>query len=144
MKKLSCLMAFAFVILFSSSALAANWVEVDRTDDQGIIFSVYVDKDSIKRGIESKQFKMSRKDGFSTNVKVEVKTSPDDESVSLINYVGFAEKNGKRFYYFMDTLDANGNVIPEDSKNPEVVEADVDKNGTIWISVWDFVTDNLK
>ena len=54
MKKFSCLMAFVFVILLSSTALAANWEVVDKNETNGVTITTSVDKDSIKRGINSK------------------------------------------------------------------------------------------
>ena len=67
MKKLFTLAAFVFVVTISSSALAANWVEV--CSMYGV--NIFVDKNSIKRGVYSELYKVSRSDGFSAIVKAD-------------------------------------------------------------------------
>ena len=42
MKKFSCLMAFVFVILLSSTALAANWEVVDKNETNGVTITTSV------------------------------------------------------------------------------------------------------
>ena len=144
MKKFSCLMAFVFVILLSSTALAANWEVVDKNETNGVTITTSVDKDSIKRGINSKQFKMSRKDGFSALIKIAVTSNNDNHDATIINYVGFVEEKGKRCYYYMDSYDEKGKIVPDETSNPKAEAYDVDKDGEVWPKVWDFITKNLK
>ncbi|MBR6013263.1 MAG: hypothetical protein IK062_05725 [Selenomonadaceae bacterium] len=144
MKKSAFLMSFILAVLISSTAFAANWVEIDKFSENGVFITTYVDKDSIKRGIESKQFNMSSKDGFSANVRFEFNSEKENKTATLTNYVGFIEKNGKKVYYCMDLFDENGNLIPAKDKNLKADEYSIENDGEVWIKVWDFISQNLK
>lgn len=137
MKKFSVLVAFLCAVMISSTALAADWVKIDTEDDS----TVYVDKSSIIRGIQSKHYDFSRNDGCSAIVKIEF--AMPDQTVTLINLVGFFEENGAKKYILLDSLDENGKLTAQQAENIEVEKAD-GTAGTIWPKVYDYVQKNLR
>ena len=137
MKKFSMLMAFLFAVMISSTALAADWVQLDGDKDS----KFYIDKSSIKRGIESNYFDFSRKDGYSAIVKMEF--IMPDQTITMIHLVGLFEDNGVKKYILLESLDANGNIEAQQSDKAEPELAD-GSDGTIWPKVYDYVQKNVK
>ena len=136
MKKFSAVMALVIAIFISGKASAESWEVIDNSNS--IIVSI--DKDSIKHGTESKNFpKFNRKDGFSAIVKMDVKIS-DSENIKMIYLVSFYEKDGARMYCLLDSDDKTS--YP--SKESEVLQENVDKDGEVWPKVWSYITTNLK
>ena len=136
MKTFSVIMAFVFALFIGGTVSAANWVEVDTRDD--IVTSI--DKDSIRRGTESKKFpKFNRKEGYSAIVKLDMKIS-DSEKLDLTYLVSFYEKNGERIFCMLDGYPES--TYP--SKESEVLEEKVDLEGRVWPKVWDYIEKNLK
>ena len=140
MKKFSVLITFLVAVMISSTALAANWVVVDSSNENGVLSSISVDKDSIKRGIESKKFNYSRSDGFSANVKIvmEVQGQP----FTMIMSTGFFEENGAKKYCVFEIYEENGNLSAGTPDKIEIANAD-GSEGTIWPTVWAYVEKNL-
>lgn len=142
MKKLSVVMAFVFAIMFSSTALAANWIVVDNDKSgEAVEITTSVDKDSIKRGIKSAQYDFSRNDGFSAIVNIKI-SGKDIDDVKLIYLVGFYEENGVRKYCFLESFDDKGKMQPKEFTKIE--SYNVDSDGDVWPLVWDFIKKNLK
>ena len=140
MKKFSVLVAFLVAVMISSTALAANWVVVDSSDENGTKITFSVDKDSIKRGSQFKKFNYSRPDGFSANVKMEMDIQ--GKPLVTIMSVGFFEENGAKKYCVFEVCDENGK--PEAGTPDKIEIANADGNeGTIWPIVWDYVEKNL-
>lgn len=137
MKNFSVFMAFIFAVMISSTAFAADWVQVDAGEGN----EVYVDKSSIKRGIESNYYKISRKDGFSAVVKIKLKFG-DNETDTLTHLIGFFEENGAKKYYFLEGFDENGNLEAQQLSAVEAGNAD-GSDGAIWPYVYDYVQKNL-
>lgn len=136
MKKFSVIMALVIALFIGGNASAASWVEIDNSD--GIILSV--DKDSIKRGTESKKFpKFNRKDGYSAIVKLDIKMS-ESEKMDMVYLVSFYEKNGERMFCL---LDGYGNTTYP-AKDSDVIQEKVDTEGYVWSKVWDYIEKNLK
>ena len=143
MRKIFALATFFFAVMISSTALAANWINVDSYKLKSSTSNTYVDKDSIKRGIESKQFNISRSDGCSAVVKTEF--IDNNITITIIFLVGFIEENGKYKYCMLDELDDNGNIKPSEDTKAEFADVKADgSNGKIWPIVLNFVKDNLK
>ena len=141
-KAFSALMAFVMAIFISGEASAANWVEVDTRETQGKVKLItYVDKDSIKRGTDSKKYpKFNRKDGFSAIVRVEFQ-STKFEMGDMVTLASFYEENGKRMYYLLDDLDGDPQYSAKES---ELVPMNIDGKDSAWPKIWDFVKNNLK
>lgn len=137
MKKFSVLVAFICAVMISSTALAADWVKIDTGDDS----TVYVDKSSIIRGIQSKHYDFSRTDGCSAIVKIEF--AMPDRTVTLINLVGFFEENGAKKYILLESFDENGKLSAQqlDKVEPEAADG---TSGTIWPKVYDYVQKNVQ
>ena len=108
MKKLFVFAAFFFVVTISSSALAANWIHVttDHYPEHDVKF--YVDKDSVQRGIYSKNYSFSRSDGFSAYVRREY----DSELEDGYYLMGFWTEDGRRIFANLDHFDKDGNLLP--------------------------------
>ena len=140
MKKIFMLATFLFAVMISSTALAADWVLIDTSKEGDITLNFYVDKDSIKRGIHSERYGIARADGCSVHVKMELLA---EESLTMINLVGFYEDNGEKLYLYLDALDANGNSAPEEPRTVEASKAD-GSDGVIWPKIYDYVQQNLK
>ena len=138
MKKFSVMLALLFAVMISSSALAADWVLIDTSVEGDVTLNFYVDKDSIKRGIHSERYGISRDDGCSVHVKMEL---PADK-ITIINLVGLYEENDEKFYLYLEELDANGNPVPEDPRTVEPAKAD-GTDGTVWPKVYAYVANNL-
>ena len=137
MKKFSAVMALVIAIFIGGRASAASW-EVIESNDNGIVTSV--DKDSIKRGTDSKNFpKFNRQDGFSAIVKLDVKVS-DSKNIEMIYLVSFYENNGERMYCLLDGYGETS--YP--SKESEVLQENVDTDGAVWKKVWSYIEKNLK
>ena len=136
MKIFSVVLAFVIALCIGGTVSAANWVEVDSRDS--IVTSI--DKDSIKRGTDSKAFpKFNRKDGYSAIVKLDMKIS-DSEKLDLTYLVSFYEKNGERIFCMLDGYPES--TYP--AKESEVLEEKVDLEGRVWPKVWDYIEKNLK
>ena len=136
MKTFSVALALVIALCVCGTASAASWVEVDNT--KGI--TTYIDKDSIRRGTDSKQFpKFSRKDGYSAIVKLDI-TISDAEKMDMTYLVSFYEKNGERFFCLLDGYDE----VKYPSKESEVLEEKVDIKGRVWPKVWTYIEKNLK
>ena len=138
MKKFFTIAAFLFAVMISSSALAANWTEIE-VDDK--ITKVYVDKSSIKRGVHSAELGVDRSDGFTVNIKLEMNFSGMDKFV-MINTMGFFEDNGAKKKCYLCKIDENGELVKDDSFKPEVSAAD-GSDGEIWPKVYEYIQKNL-
>lgn len=140
MKKIFMLATFLCAVMISSTALAASWTPIDVGEKDS---KVFVDKSTIKRGIQSKHYNFSRADGFSAVIRIDINMS-DTETISLINLVGFFEENGKKKYIMLESLDENGALAPDDKQLTQVEPENADgTGGTIWPKVYDFVQKNL-
>ena len=136
MKKFSVIMALVIALFIGGNASAASW-EVVSADDS-IVTSI--DKDSIKRGTDSKKFpKFNRKDGYSAIVKLDMKIS-DSEKIDMTYLISFYEKNGERMFCLLDSYD--NTKYPE--KESDVIEEKVDIEGRVWPKVWTYIEKNLK
>lgn len=136
MKIFSVVLAFVIALCIGGTVSAANWVEVDSRDS--IVTSI--DKDSIRRGTDSKKFpKFNRKDGYSAIVKLDMKIS-DSEKIDMTYLISFYEKNGERMFCLLDSYD--NTKYPE--KESDVIEEKVDIEGRVWPKVWDYIEKNLK
>lgn len=138
MKKFFTLAAFVFAVMISSSALAATWTPIDTGDKDT---TIYVDKNSIKRGVHSKALGVDRSDGFTANIKLEMIFSGMDKFV-MINSMGFFEENGAKKKCYLSVLDENGKPVKDDSFKPEVSAAD-GSDGSIWPAVYEYIQKNL-
>ena len=129
-------MALVIAFFIGGKASAASWETVDTRS--GIVTSV--DKDSIRRGTDSKNFpKFNRKDGYSAIVKLDIKIS-DSEKMDLIYLVSFYEQNGERMFCLLDGYE--GTNYPE--KESDVLQEKVDIEGRVWPTVWAYIEKNLK
>lgn len=136
MKKVSVVIALVIAIFVSSNASAASWVELDTRND----IVTLIDKDSIKRGTDSKQFpKFNRKDGYSAIVKLDIKIS-DSEKLDMVYLVSFYEKDGERMFCMLDGYPK----AEYPSKGSEVIQEKVDIEGRVWAKVLDYIEKNLK
>ncbi len=143
MKKVfSMVIALIMAIFTSGEASAANWVEVDtRETKDKVKLITYVDKDSIKRGTDSKQYpKFNRKDGFSAIVRVKFQSTVFEMS-DIVTLVSFYEENGKKMYYLLDDYDGNPKYSAKES---ELVPMNIDGKDSAWPKVWSFVENSLK
>ena len=104
MKKIFTLAAFVFAVMISSSALAADWVKVQSENSDDFDVACYVDKNSIRHGINAKKYNFSRSDGFTVLIKDEVKTKKPNP-VIMYWLTGFFEENGKIKYCILDIMD---------------------------------------
>lgn len=138
MKKFSIIAAFLFALMISSTTLAANWTEIDVGEEDT---KVYVDKDSIKRGVQCAALGVDRSDGFSANIKIEFVIS-DKETVAMINSIGFFEDNGLKKKCYISKIDENGNPVQDSSFKPEISNAD-GSDGTIWPKIYEYIQKNL-
>lgn len=138
MKKFFSLAAFLFAVMISSSAFAATWTEIE-TDEKTT--KVYVDKNSIKRGVHCAALGVDRSDGFSANIKLEFIIS-DKETFTIINTMGFFEDNGLKKKCYINEIDENGNPVQDSSIKPEVSAAD-GSDGKIWPTVYEYIQKNL-
>ena len=142
MKKLFTFVVFLFIVAISSSALATNWAEVCTA--KGYI--VYVDKDSIRHGIYSKQFRESRNDGFSAHVKVVEEKSGKKHFIYLMGFwidKDFFAKETARYYAHLDELDENGNPLPSQyTPMLQVCRVDDDTDGVAPI-LYNYIEKNL-
>ena len=141
MRLFSVVAAFVFALFITSSALAANWEVVEVDDDGKIRIITSVDKDSIRRGTDSKAFpKFSRKDGFSAIIKIEFKIKGAKDAEIINNLVSFYEENGVRIYSLLDSYSAT--KYPQSEK--DILKENVDTDGKVWVKVWSFIQGNLK
>lgn len=134
MKKLFMVAAIFSVVMISSTALAANWVYITTNEESG--FDTYVDKDSIRHGITSKNFtRYNRSDGFSAYVDLR-------DNKSTIFLVGFWRENGKKHCKFLDAFEGNGTPLPyEDNFSDNSTE--INERDTEALMVFDYVESNL-
>ena len=141
-KAFSIAMALVIAIFISGKASAANWAVVDSVESKDEVKIVTsVDKDSIKRGTDSKKFpKFNRTDGFSAIVKVEFQSTKVkiDDSVFLVS---FYEENGVRMYCILDDYSNDPNYTTKES---EITPINVDMSGSVWPIVYNFIENNLK
>ena len=136
MKKFSMIIALVVAIFISGNAQAASWVELDTRND----ITTSIDKDSIKHGTDSKNFpNFNRKDGYSAIVKLNVKTS-NSESIDMTSLVSFYEKDGERMFCFLDGYPES--TYP--TKDSEVLQEKVDREGSVFPKVWDYIEKILK
>ena len=138
MKKFSIIVAFFFAVMISSTALAADWTEIDVGEKDT---KVYVDKSSIKRGVHCAALNVDRSDGFSANIKLEFIIS-DKETFAMINSMGFFEENGLKKKCYISVIDENGNPVQDPSFKPEISPAD-GSDGAIWPKVYEYIQKNL-
>ena len=144
MKKVfSIAMALIMSIFISGEASAANWVEVDtRETKDKVKLITYVDKDSIKRGTDSKQYpKFNRTDGFSAIMKIEFQSTKFKMSDSIF-LVSFYEENGEKMYCILDDYSEDKNYTP--TKEIEITPINVYMSGSVWPKVCSFIENNLK
>lgn len=137
MKKFSVLVAFLCAVMISSTALAADWLQLDGNNDSRF----YIDKSSIKRGIQSKYYDFSRTDGYSAIVKMEFIVP--NQTITLIDLVGFFEDNGVKKFIILESFDENGNIESQQLDKIEPENAD-GTSGTIWPKFYDYVQKNVK
>ena len=142
MKAFSIVMALVIAIFISGKASAANWAVIDSVETKDEIKIVTsVDKDSIKRGTDSKQYpKFNRTDGFSAIVKVEFQSTIFEMS-DMVFLVSFYEENGERMYCLLDDYDGDPKYSAKES---EIVPINLDGKDSAWPKVWSFVENNLK
>ena len=135
-------MVLIMSIFISGEASAANWATIDsRETKDKVKIITSVDKDSIKRGTDSKQYpKFNRTDGFSAIVKIEFQSTIFEMS-DMVFLVSFYEENGVRMYCLLDDYDGDPNYSAKES---EIVPINVDGNDSAWPKVWSFVENNLK
>ncbi|MBR0261431.1 MAG: hypothetical protein IJQ85_06510 [Selenomonadaceae bacterium] len=138
MKKFSIIAAFIFAVMISSTAMATTWTEIEVGDQ---ITKLYVDKSSIKRGVQCAALNVNRADGFSANIKIEFFIS-DKETFAMINSMGFFEDNGLKKKCYINKIDEDGNIVQDDSFKPEVSNAD-GSDGNIWPKVYEYIQKNL-
>ena len=136
MKKLFTLAAVLLIMAISSTALAANWVYIATLEEAG--FDVYVDKDSIRHGINSAQCNITRNDGFSAHVDIKDRYNQR----SLIFLAWFWRENGKKHCQFLEVYDENGNSSPYESGFPDR-GTEIAENDTETLMVFDYVENNL-
>ena len=138
MKNFSILVAFIFVLVISSTALAENWVYVT-TDDND--YEYYVDEDSIRYGVDSTWYDYSCPDGFSAHIKRE-KTHSNGEFYSGVVLVGFwtDDETGQQRFAFLGSFDENGNPTTTESRTFTSMNVD---NDEAWIQVWNYIQNNL-
>lgn len=141
-KAFSIVMALIMSIFISGEASAANWEEIDiRETKDKVKLITSVDKDSIKRGTDSKQYPtFNRTDGFSAIVKVEFQSTLFEMS-DIVTLVSFYEENGKRMYCLLDDLDGDPQYSAKES---ELVPISLDGKDSAWPKVWSFIENNLK
>ena len=141
-KAFSIVMALVIAIFISGKASAANWSVVESADaGDGVKIVTTIDKDSIKRGTDSKKFpKFNRTDGFSAIMKVEILSTKFkiDDTVLLVS---FYEENGERMYCTLDDYSENQNYTTKES---DITPMNVGTSGSVWPKVWSFVENNLK
>ncbi len=143
MKKVfSIAMALIMSIFISGEASAANWEQIDiRETKDKVKLITYVDKNSIKRGTDSKQYpKFNRRDGFSAIVKVEFQSTLFEMS-DIVSLVSFYEENGKKIYCLLDDYDGDTKYSAKES---EIVPINMDGKDSAWPKVWSFVENSLK
>ena len=134
MKIFSVVAVLVIALFVSSTASAASWQVI--SDKNNIVTSI--DKDSIRRGTESRKFpKFNRKDGYSAIVKLDF----TDLNFDMVYLVSFYEKNGERMFCLLDGFDNNA-TYPE--KESDVLEEKVDLEGRVWPGVWSYIEKNLK
>lgn len=138
MKKFSVVMALMIALFIGGKASAESWVVIDKTD----FITTSIDKDSIKRGTESKNFpKFNRKDGYSAKIKFDFEFKEKEiDDFSTVNLVSFYEKDGERMFCTLDGYD--GTDYPE--KESQVEQEKVDIKGRVMPKVWDYIEKNLK
>ena len=141
-KAFSIAMALIMSIFISGEASATNWEVIDtRETKDKVKLITYVDKDSIKRGTDSKQYpKFNRTDGFSAIVRVEFQSTLFEMS-DIVSLVSFYEENGKRMYCLLDDYDGDPKYSAKES---EIVPINLDGKDSAWPKVWSFVENNLK
>ena len=125
---------FEFTIMFSSTALAANWVKVGNGN-------FYVDTDSIKRGVKSRVYELNENKGYSARCK----NSFEDHNGKLLEFVGlwwFFKEDGKKKYAALNDLERyeNGKKVPVSNKSL----IDVWTAEGSWEELWDFVAEHAK
>ena len=136
MKILSVALIFAFAILISNSASAANYEVIETVKD--VVYSI--DKDSIKKGTDSKKFpNFNRKDDYSAIIKVDIKSNDSDDFL-MIYLVSFYEENGKKMFHFLDSVGEAEYPQREDSIKAESIES----GGAVWTKIWNYVEKNAK
>ena len=142
-KAFSIAMALIMSIFISGEASAANWAVVDSVEEKGeakIVTSI--DKDSIKRGTDSKQYpKFNRTDGFSAIMKIEFQSTKFKISDSVF-LVSFYEENGEKMYCILDDYSEDKNYTP--TKESEITPINVYMSGSVWPKVCSFIENNLK
>ena len=138
MKKFSILAAFVFAVMICSTALAATWTPINVGEDGTTVF---VDKSSIKRGVQSSALGLNRSDGFTANIKLQFDI-PDQKPFVMINTMGFFTDNGAKKKCYIAQIDDNGNVVQDPSFKPEISPAD-GTDGVIWPKVYDYIQKNL-
>ena len=136
MKAFSIALAFVIALFVSGNASAANWVEVE---NHGHIIAL-VDKDSIRRGTDSKVFpKFNRTDGYSAIVKLNMKFD-DGKEFNMVSLMSFYKKNGERMFRTLEFYEPKSENVSES----DVIEEKVDVEGRVWPKVWDYIETNLK
>ena len=141
MKKFSIIAVFIFAFMISSSVLAADWVKIHSEDTEDFKLSCYVDKNSIRHGINAKKYNFSRSDGFTVLTKDEVKTKKPDP-VIMYWLTGFFEENGKIKYCILDIQDENRHSYMKDVKNITISDAE-ETGSESWLFIYNYVKKNL-
>jgi len=141
MKIFSILAAFVFAVMISSTAFAATWTPIDVGDLGADDTTVFVDKSSIKRGVQCAALNVNRSDGFTANIKLQF-VGPDNKTFAMINTMGFFTDNGAKKKCYIAQIDDNGNVVQDASFKPEISAAD-GTDGIIWPKVYDYLQNNL-
>ena len=142
MKKFFVLVTFLVAVMISSTALAANWIQVDSTENEYVNMITSVDKDSIKRGIQSEKLDFSCADGFTACVKFRIEPKDGHKPFAFIVQVGFFEENGVKKRLTLAGFNENGELLKSSPDKVEILNVEGTQE-TFWPSVWNFVEKNL-
>ena len=99
-----------------------------------------IDKDSIRRGTDSKKFpKFNREDGYSAIIKIDIKLN-DTENIEMKHLVSFYEKDGEKKFCMLESFIEGDSPLTED----EVIQENVYNGGRVWPKVLAYIEKNIK
>ena len=122
MKKFSILAAFLLTVLISASVSAANWVTFYSEKNTDYL----IDRNSIRRGVQSAVYKINDSNGYSAHVKLLYKNG--DSEMYLI---AFWDDGNKKRFAWLEKLDANGKPLPDHSMTYNTWSFS-EKDGWVW------------
>ncbi len=106
------------------------------TTNEGAGYAVYVDKDSIKYGIASKNFtRYNRSDGFSAYIDLK-------DNKSTLFLVGFWRENGKKHCKLLDAFEGDGTPLPYEDHFPDE-DTEINESDEGALALFDYVENNL-